>query len=79
MTYRCLAPEAGESTWCTDYAERILRVYELKLDNSASRNAMQFLFYRGGSNEFLEPWVLAQRFKHWVQPKQRRSQWRICG
>src|SRR5580693_6697358 len=31
------------------------------------------------SDEFLEAWILAEWFKHWIQPEQRRSERRVCG
>ena len=32
-----------------------------------------------GGNQFLEALVLAQRFKHWIQPEKRRRKRWVCG
>ena len=46
---------------------------------AARRQPWRTLFWRAGGNQFLKARVLVQRFEHWIEPEQRRSERRICG
>jgi hypothetical protein len=46
---------------------------------AARRRPWRTLFWRRGRDQFLKPRILAQRFEHWIEPEQRRSERRVCG